>query len=312
MKKISILLLIMSIILVGCNQPNELVNSQDSSIAQSTDLVEISGFELTDYAGVEHHFTKAIKSLVVIEASQCEIIYALEAEDILVGLGTYCDYPEASKDIPKVGSGSNLNVEEIVALNPDCVLMGTMASDPEKAAALQRANIPVVILRASSIEDTYKCIEDIGILVNKEDKATEVVTKMKNQIELIRQLNMNKEKVRVYYEVAPLADGPWTCGSNTFQHELIEIAGGENIFSDLEGWQKISEEQILERNPDVIITSMHAGLTDDPVQEIINRTGWSEIAAIQNARVFTVDANIVSRAAPRLAEGAESFQDCLQ
>ena len=111
-----------------------------------------------------------------------------------------------------------------------------------------------------------------------------------------------KTKKKVYYEVSP-APKLWTAGSETFQQELMDAAGVENVFADQVSWVSISEEEIITRNPEVIITP--ATYKDDAVGEILARTGWEKIPAIVNKEVYLVDRDILSRPGPRLGQAVE-------
>ena len=114
----------------------------------------------------------------------------------------------------------------------------------------------------------------------------------------------------VYFEVSPLEYGLWTAGKGTFMDELAQMIGLKNAFEDVEGWAAISEEQVLERDPDYIVTiSMYYGEGPTPVEEIMGREGWQELKAVKNEAVFNADSNEVSRPGPRLVDAAQALYD---
>ena len=117
--------------------------------------------------------------VVAVSAAVCEILYAVGAGDTLVGRGTYCDYPAEVLDVPAVESGYDLNVEQILALEPQVVLMSTMAQSQEQIDALEAAGIQVVVSDAQDIAGVYTSIEMIGKLMGKEAEAAKVVEDMK-------------------------------------------------------------------------------------------------------------------------------------
>ena len=99
--------------------------------------------------------------------------------------------------------------------------------------------------------------------------------------------------------------GLWTAGSGTFMDEIATMLGLTNIFSDVDGWGEISEEQVIQRNPDYIVTiTMYYGEGPTPEEEIINRAGWQEISAVKNGAVLNADSNEISRPGPRLTDAA--------
>ena len=114
----------------------------------------------------------------------------------------------------------------------------------------------------------------------------------------------------VYFEVSPLEWGLWTAGSQTFMDELAAMCGLTNAFADVEGWAPISEEQVLERNPDYIVTiSMYYGEGPTPVEEIMGRAGWQSLTAVQAGSVYNADSNAISRPGPRLKDAAIELFD---
>ena len=93
-------------------------------------------------------------------------------------------------------------------------------------------------------------------------------------------------------------------------NEVAEMVGLKNCFADLEGWAQISEEQVLERNPDYIVTiTMYYGQGPTPEEEIMSRPGWENVTAVQNAAILNLPNNELSRPIPRLADGAKMLYD---
>ena len=114
----------------------------------------------------------------------------------------------------------------------------------------------------------------------------------------------------VYFEVSPLQYGLWTAGTSTFMDEIANMMGLKNCFADVTGWSEISEEQVLERNPDYIVTiSMYYGEGPTPEEEILARPGWENVTAVKNGKILNLQNNELSRPAPRLAEGAQALYD---
>lgn len=267
-------------------------------------MAEDTSITVTDMTGREITLTEPATRIVALTASDCEILCALGAEDTLVGRGEYCDYPESILELPIVQSGVDTNIEQIIALNPQVVLMSTMAQTTEQAEALENAGIQVVISDAQDIEGVYTAIRLIGDLMAKNDEAETLIADMQATFDDIAAKSENTGKT-VYFEVSPLEWGLWTAGSNTFMDELATMCGLTNAFADVEGWAAISEEQVIERNPDYIVTiTMYYGEGPLPEEEIMGRTGWENISAVVNEEVFNADSNEVSRPGPRLKDAA--------
>ena len=270
-------------------------------------FAESTAVTVTDMAGREITLDAPATKVVALTASDCEILAALGAEDTLVGRGEYCDYPESVLEVPAVQSGADTNLEQIIALEPQVVVMAKMAQTEEQVAALEKAGIRVVVSDAQDIEGVYTAIRLIGALVGRNDEAEAMVADMQSAFADIAAKSENTGKT-VYFEVSPLQWGLWTAGKGTFMDELATMCGLTNAFADVEGWAEISEEQVLERDPDYIVTiSMYYGEGPTPVEEIKSRAGWDALKAVQNDAIFNADSNEVSRPGPRLKDAAEAL-----
>lgn len=270
-------------------------------------FAESTAVTVTDMAGREIALDAPATKVVALTASDCEILAALGAEDTLVGRGEYCDYPESILEVPAVQSGADTNLEQIIALEPQVVIMAKMAQTEEQVAALEEAGIRVVVSDAQDIEGVYTAIRLIGALVGRNDEAEAMVADMQSAFADIVAKSENTGKT-VYFEVSPLQWGLWTAGKGTFMDELATLCGLTNAFADVEGWAEISEEQVLERDPDYIVTiSMYYGEGPTPVEEIKSRAGWEGLKAVQNDAILNADSNEISRPGPRLKDAAETL-----
>lgn len=263
---------------------------------------------ITDMMGRQVSLEKIPDRIVVLTPSDCEILYALGVGDKIVGRGTYCDYPQEAKQIKEVASGEKTNVEQIIALQPDVVFMETMAQSIEPIEKLEKAGIPVIETDAKKIEEVYDAITLLGKAVGKQEEALQLTNEMQQSFEEIQKKVADQGHKKVYFEVSPLEYGLWTAGKNTFLDELATLLGLTNIFSDIEGFSKISQEQVLKRNPDYIIT-MTMGEKDkiSPEEEISQRKGWETITAVKNKQIFRANNDEVSRPGPRLVKAAQEL-----
>lgn len=257
---------------------------------------------ITDMMGRDISLDAPVTRVVAVTPADCEILCALGAGDVLVGRGEYCNYPQNVLEVPSVESGAALNLEQILALEPQVVLMGTMGQTVEQVEALQSAGAQVVVSNAQDIEGTYAAIRMIGALVGRDAEAEALVKDMQDTF---AGLNAEPTGKTVYFEVSPLQYGLWTAGANTFMDELARMCGLTNAFADVDGWAAISEEQVLQRDPDYIVTiSMDYGEGPTPVEEILGREGWQNLKAVKNGAIFNADSDQVSRPGPRLKDAA--------
>ena len=267
------------------------------------------GITVTDMTGREITLAAPATRIVALTAADVEILYTIGAGDTLVGRGEYCDYPDAVLDIPMVKSGAETNLEEILALEPDVVIMATMAQSKDQVDALEQAGVKVIVSDAQNLEGVYAGITMIGAIVGKNDEAAALVADMQGCFDRIRAKSQDTGKT-IYFEVSPLQWGLWAAGRNTFMDELAEICGLTNAFADIDGWGEVSEEQVLARDPDYIVTtSMYWGEGPTPVEEILSRAGWDQLKAVQNNQIFNADNNAITRPGPRLMYAVEALYD---
>ncbi len=267
-------------------------------------LAEDTSVTVTDVKGREITLTEPAARIVALTPADCEILCALGCEEALVGCGAYCDYPESILNLPVVQSGDDTNIEEILALEPDVLLMTDMASMEDTVRMLEENGVKVVISDAGNIEEVYFSIRMIGALMGKDAEAEALIADMQNTFDDIAAKSENTGKT-VFFEVSPLEYGLWTAGKNSFMDEIASMCGLTNIFADMDGWGPVSEEQVLARNPDYIVTiTLYFGEGPTPVEEIMSRTGWESVSAVAEGGVFNADSDAISRPGPRLKDAA--------
>ena len=294
---------ILSLLLAMCLMAGLLSGCQTKAEPENKSIT------ITDMTGREITLEEPATRVVALSAADCEILYAVGAGDTLVGRGEYCDYPAEVLNVPSVQSGYETNIEQIIELKPQVLLMSTMAQTEEQVKALEDAGIKVVVSDAQNIEGVYQSITMIGDLMGKSEEAAKVVEGMKNTFKEVSG-NESLQGKTVYFEVSPLEYGLWTAGKNTFMDEIAQMMGLKNCFDDVEGWGEIAEEQVLERNPDIIVTiSMYFGEGPTPVEEIMGRAGWENVTAVKDSKILNLQNNELSRPAPRLADGAKMLYD---
>lgn len=303
MKKILLVMLSAAMILsiTACSKKD----NQSAATAPS----KSAAYTVTDSRGKQITLTKTPEKIISLLPSDTEIVYALGDGDKLIAVDTYSDYPADAKKKKQLGSGQKTNIESIIGLKPDLVIMGTMSQTSDQYSQLENADIKVVVTSASDIANTYNVIEMLGKTLNKQTKAMQIVSSMKSGFEKIKNEVKGKSPVKVYVEVSPLKYNLWTCGSSTFEDEILTMLGAKNIFSDVKSWKQVSEEQVIARNPQVIITTVaQMQGSANPTAEIEGRKNWSGIDAVKNKKVFSIDSEEMERPGPRLVEAAQEVE----
>ena len=264
-------------------------------------MAEDTKITVTDMFGREITLDEPATRIVVMQPSDCEILCALGCEDTIVGRGQYVDYPASILEVPVVQSGASTNVEEILALAPQVVLLNSMSQSEEQVKQLEDNGVKVVVSTTSDIESVYTAISLIGKLMGKDAEAEAVIADMEATFDEIR-AKASGEAKKVYFEISP-PPYLYTAGSSSYLNELCEICGVENIFADQEdAWLMVSEEQVIERNPDHIVLITNMGSAG--VEEILGREGWGDISAIRERKIFNDEDSCMARPSPRLKEAA--------
>ena len=279
MKKILSLItsiIVFSFILVGCSKKDVVI---------------------TDREGNEVTISNKWERIISTAPANTETLVELGLADKLVAVDQYSsDVAGIPENIEKIDF-TNPDAETIISLNPDLIIASghnKSGSSDDPFKLVKEAGISVVYIPSSeSIQGIYDDIMFIADITNTKEKGQEIVDNMKSQIDEISQKAKNvKEKKKVYFEIGP-APNLYSFGNSTFLNEMIELVGAENIFKDENSWLAPTEESIIERNPDVILTNVD--YIENSVQEIKSREGFENINAVENNQVYLIDKNSSSR-----------------
>ncbi|GAB2717328.1 ABC transporter substrate-binding protein [Paenibacillus thermoaerophilus] len=260
--------------------------------------------KVTDATGKEFTFDKAPTKVVSTSPAETEALFALGLGDKVVGVSDFDNYPEEAKSKPKMGSIVQPNSEAILGTGADLVLTGISMKQPA-VEQLRALGIPLYKFEAKSLDDVMANLLTLGQIFDVQDQAEAVVAQMKADVQKVKDAVAGvkeDQKKKVYIEFAP----GWTVGQGEFMHELIGLAGAVNVAGNTTGWTQISEEAIIQSNPDVILFAN--GVTDyqsgKALKEIIeSRAGWDHVTAIRNKAIFGLDQDMLSRPGPRLTKG---------
>lgn len=279
-----------------------------SEQAEEESEAEISDTEypltLTGTDGEEVTIESEPEKIVSMGPNMTEILYAIGAGDKLAGRTDYCDYPSEVLDVPSVGTISDADIEAILALEPDLVLASTHFSD-DSIAQLEKAGVPVLYLYdENDVNGVYDMIETIGQAVNCNAQAAQTVELMQGKLDYVADKLEGTEAQSVYYVVGYGEYGDYTAGGDTFINGILELAGGDNIASDVEGWS-YSSETLLEKDPSNIIIPEYA-LGDFGTSE-----PYSELTAVKDGNVYAVDNNMLDRQGPRNADAVVTIAQIL-
>jgi len=240
--------------------------------------------------------------------SDTEILFALRLGEKVVGITNYCNFPEETKNIEKIGEMTPLNLEKIISLNPDLIL-AYPGLQLKEILRLRELGLSVIGLDPLTLKDTFKSIEMIANVCGISDKGSLLVDNLTQRVNIIKS-KVSKIPISAHPKifVGGTLETIFTPGAGTLFNELITLAGGQNIAAGLSFWKKVSPEFVAQAEPDIIIIpvgAMNQGEESKIKSDLSQRSGWSNIPAIKNQKIFIVNEDLFYRAVPRLVDGLE-------
>lgn len=264
-----------------------------------------SDFEVVkDDLGREVRLPDRIERIVSLAPSATEMIYAAGAGDRVVGVTTYCNYPEAAKSIEKIGDTQTPNIERIIALKPDVVFVSTASQLESYMSTLQQQNIAVYVTDPKGIAGVMENLRTLGRLFGTEKEADGFADELQRRAAAVDEIVTGGPRPKVFVQISkePL----FTIGKDAFLTEAIGRAGGESVTKDVpSGFPKLSKETASAMNPEVIILS-------DSEDNLEPNEVFRSSPAVVNGKVYKIDADIVSRPGPRLVDALEKIAGFLR
>ncbi|BDF57881.1 ABC transporter substrate-binding protein [Christensenellaceae bacterium] len=272
---------------------------------QASEPASSAGGVFTDLSGNEVSIEKADK-IVSLTPAGTEIVCAVGAADRLVGIDASSNYPEITKSIEVVGDFNGPDVEKVAALEPDVVLAGT-GLQQDAVDKLKSLGIPVAVVEATTFDEIPQSIKLVGAIVGMEDVAQQVVDEIDAAVKDVQE-NKPKEEKTVYYAMSYGDMGNWTSGPGSFINTIIELAGGKCVTDGQAApWIEYPVEDLVAANPDIILMDSSMGSTGD----IARSQGYEDLDAVNEGRVYGVDADIFTRPGPRIADALKAVSEIL-
>ena len=240
------------------------------------------------------------EKIISVAPNITEMLYEMGARDKLIARTDYCDYPEQCLELESIGSLYTPDIEKMISLQPDVVLASTHFTE-DTETKLTSAGIPVQVLyEETSFEGVYDMIKTLGDLVNCEAEAERMVSDMKEKIQTVTDKVAGLEKPTVYYVVSFGEGGEFTATGETFIHEMITLAGGDNIAKNGTDWS-YSLEALLEADPYIIL------IDEESKDGFMASEAHQNLTAVKEGRVYGIDGNMLDRQGYRNAEAIETM-----
>ncbi|MFH0826318.1 MAG: cobalamin-binding protein [Candidatus Omnitrophota bacterium] len=263
-------------------------------------------------AGITCASGASVERYVSLSPATTEILFALGLKDKIVAVTSFCNFPEETKKIAKIGTFSEPNIEIIISLKPT-IVFATGLEQTLVVSKLKKSGLRVVVSDPKNIAELFESLTQIGKETGKEEAAEELKENMLRRLEAVKAkaaVIPAEKRVSVFIEI--WHDPIMTAGPGSFVDELINLAGARNIANDApRAYSRFSNEVIIERNPDVIILG-YMDKANESTQLIKNRMGWQNIAAVKNDRIVKdIDPDLILRPGPRLVDGLERIYQSL-
>ena len=251
-------------------------------------------FSVTDSDGNEVVFDAPPERIVAFSSAVVEILFAIGEGDRVVATHDFASYPPEVADVERVGDAFNMNIEAIVALEPDLVSVFY----PRFNEDLARANLKTLYLE--TLDHGFLQVADTirlwGRVTGNSDGAERTAAEFERRVaDLEATLEPEEGGLRVFQDVG----GFWTPGDDTLLGEVFQLLKLSNIAHDVDGYAQLNPEVIVERDPDIIITTDPASILDNPA--------FAEVSAVTSGRVFSPESDALSVAGPRFVEGIEEL-----
>ena len=257
--------------------------------------------KITDTSGHTLVLKQPARRVISLAPNLTELMYAIDAGDRLVAVSDYSDYPQAAKELPRIGNAISTDIERILALKPDLILTWKTGTPTTTQEYLRRLKLPVFELEFRKLDEIPEGMKILGELTGKTARANSVARDFRSKLNGLRKKYAGRESVSVFYQVwdQPLM----TVNADHYISDLIQLCGGRNVFADLHSLvSAVDIESVIGRSPEAIVSAINDNRSHQ-WQEQWSR--WKIIPAVKNNRIFSIPPDLLSRPGPRVLQGAE-------
>jgi len=272
-------------------------------------------FKLDPAQGGKRVFTDALgravtisfppKRILSLAPDITETLFALGLSHEIVGVTRFSDFPPAAKEKPKVGPYTDINIEAVINLEPDLILGTGSGNLRGQIRQLERLGFPVYVVYPRNFDGIMTTIRRIGKIVGRESEGEAIFREMRQRVEEVSRRVAGRDKPKVFLQIG--RDPIFTVSKGSFAHDLISIAGGDNIAKDARiPYPSFTLEEVILKAPEVlIISSMYVDRNHSQWLEEWKK--WRVLPAVKNNRLYTIDSDLVDRPSPRIVEGLEQM-----
>jgi iron complex transport system substrate-binding protein len=256
-----------------------------------------------DDRGKEFMFKEVPRRIVSLVPTQTELLYSLGLEQAVVGVTTFCDYPETARQKEKIGGFAEFDLDRISALKPDLILsFGSVQR--EVIEELEKRDLKVFWMYPHTMNEILDSFERVGEITGKKQEAKKLRESVEKEINALRTAlgTIPDQKRPTVFRVMGI-DPPATIGAGSFQSDVFYLAGGKNAFADVKkDYFRLDPQELLRRDPDLVVVcgdnevEARRNLRDNPV--------FKNLTAVKNGSILVIPCDLICRPGPRVAETA--------
>lgn len=257
--------------------------------------------ELIDDLGNQVKLEKPAQRIISLAPHITEMLYAAGGGGQIVGTVSYSDYPEAARQIRRVGDATNLDLEAVAALAPDLILAWHSGTPAQTVANLRNLGFTVYLSEPQGLAGVAASLRKLGALVGNKKAAESSASQFLERLDKLSLSYRSRKPITVFYQIwnQPLM----TINSEHVISDVINLCGGINLFDELPALAPaIDLEVVLLKNPEVILISSQ-GLTDTEATAEWRR--WRSVTAVRENQIYPIPWDLISRYTSRLLEGAK-------
>ena len=291
------LLVSLCICALGCTRSEQQLANYDSISFDTPSLTTsetLYPLKVSDSNGMEIIFEKAPERIIAMDSSVVEILFAMGEGHRIVGTHDFVTYPPESSLIPRVGDAFNLNLEVLLELDPDLVFIFSPGAIPN----LERLGIKALYINdlQQDLKGIPESIRFWGTIVGNHEDSSKLASQFEEKIAFIES---KMQEVTAEKSVFQDEGEFWTPGPQTLIGSVFSLLRLKNIAFDVSGYAQLSPEIIIERNPNIIISSYGDRITQNPA--------FFTVSAVKSNRIFVPRGDILSVPGPRYAEGVQEL-----
>lgn len=268
----------------------------------------MAAISVQDDAGNTVTLQKPAQRVVTLAPHVTELVFAAGGGARIVGTVSYSDFPAAAKRIPQVGDNRQIDMERVIALKPDLIIVWLHGSAERQIAQLHALGIPLFYSEPHKLDEIASSILRIGQLVGTDKTAQAAAAKLRQKLAQLKAQYQNRPPVRMFYQVwdKPL----YTLNGQHILSDAMLLCGGENIFASMTVTApNVSIEAVLQQDPEAIVSGDQRNQASGGVN-IWKR--YTTMTAVRRGNLFSLDGDLLSRAGPRMIDGAAALCEKLE